>query len=187
MPKQATRTISGHPLIRSVRSLWLRKATVPGRPKIWIRVCRVYAPLFLRLLVLLDQVEPLTMRNTWSFFFRPPRMGGSTDVSDHDGYAIDAWSDRIGAHTWPSRMPAPIAIKISHILEQFKTEDGRHIFGWGACNKAPGVVYTGPTYSKPASHDPMHFYIAPGITPADAKAAIKRLRIKSNGTIAKAA
>ena len=181
MPK----TISGHNVIRSSASPWLRKAFLPGRPKIWIRVRRLDMPLFLRLLVLLDQVIPLTMRNTWSYYYRSPRMGSKRSVSDHAGYAVDGWSDKQGAHTWPSRMSKAEALEISAILEKFKTPDGRHIFGWGACRLAPGVIYTGPTYSKRESHDPMHFYRAPGITDKDVKACIKRMRINPNGTVKK--
>jgi len=136
-------------------------------------------------MVLLDQVIKLTMRNTWSYYYRAPRMGSTSSVSDHAGYAVDCWSDKAGAHTWPSRMSKEAALQISAILETFRTPDGRHIFGWGACRLAPGVVYTGPTYSKRESHDPMHFYRAPGITNADVRACIKAKRIRTNGTVAK--
>lgn len=178
MPK----TISGHNAIRSGLSPYLRKCTVPGRP-IWIKVHKGYAPLFLRLMVLLDQVEPLTMRNTWSYNYRAPRMGSSSSVSDHAGFGVDCWSDGIGAHTWPSRMPAAEAKKISAILKGFKTADGRLVFGWGICKESPGVDYP-IVYSKHASNDPMHFYIAPGITTSDAAAVIKALGIRKDGTIA---
>jgi hypothetical protein len=173
-------TVSGHSAIKYSRSPYLKRGYVPGRP-VWILTRKAYLPLFLRLCVLLDQVEPLQLRNTWSFNYRPPRMGDG--VSDHAGYAIDCWSDGIGAHTWPSKMPKAKALAVSKILENFKTADGRHIFGWGACNDAPGVVYTGPTYSKHASNDPMHFYIAPGIDTTDAARVIKALGIKSDGTV----
>ena len=174
------RTISGHPAIASSASPFLRRCDVPGRP-IWIMVRKAYAPLFLRLMVLLDTVEHLTQRNTWSYNYRKPRMGSG--VSDHAGYAIDCWSDGIGAHTWPSRMPKDQALAISRILENFRTADGRHIFGWGACNDAPGVVYTGPTYANHVSNDPMHFYIAKGISTVDAIRAIRKMRIRKDGTI----
>ena len=131
-------TISGHAAITSYSSPRLRKAYVPGRP-IWILVRRAYAPLFLRLMVLLDQVEQLTMRNTWSYNYREPRMGSG--VSDHAGYAIDCWSDGIGAHTWPSRMPKEKAAQISRILDNFRTVDGRLIFGWGITKVSPGMMY----------------------------------------------
>jgi len=178
MPK----TISGHDAIKYSTSPYLRRAFVPGRP-VWISTHRAYTPLFLRLCVLLDQVEQLKLRNTWSYNYRPPRMGEG--ISDHAGYAIDCWSDGIGMHTWPSRMTAEQAKQVSAILEGFKTKDGRHVFGWGACNDAPGVIYTGPTYNLTAANDPMHFYIAPGITKADAAAVIKALGIQKDGTIKK--
>ena len=178
MPK----TISGHEAVTSSGSPLLRRATVPGRP-IWILTRRAYTPLFLRLMVLLDQVEPLKMRNTWSFNYRPPRMGSG--VSDHAGYAIDCWSDGIGAHTWPSRMPRDKALEISRLLETFRTKDGRYVFGWGACSQAPGVVYKGRTYSKTASNDPMHCYIAPGSTVRDALQVRRAMKIKKDGTIRK--
>lgn len=182
MAASMTKTISGHDAIRTSLSPYLRKCTVPGRP-IWIKVHKDYAPLFLRLMVLLDQVEKLQQRNTWSYNYRAPRMGTAAQVSDHAGYAIDCWSDGIGTHTWPSRMPAADAKKISAILKGFKTKDGRLVFGWGACADAPGVAYP-ITYSKHASNDPMHFYIAPGITTADAAAVIKALGIRKDGTVA---
>lgn len=174
------RTISGHAAITSSGSPLLRRIKVPGRP-ITLLVHRAYARLFARLAVLLDQVEPLRQRNTWSYNYRPPRMGSG--VSDHAGYAIDCWSDGIGAHTWPSRMPKDKALRISAILETFRTKDGRHIFGWGATKSAPGVTYTGPLYTKQASNDPMHFYIAKGITVRDALATIIRMRIRKDGTV----
>jgi hypothetical protein len=175
------KTISGHTAITSSSSPLLRKCWVPGRP-IWIRVHRAYAPLFLRLMVLLDQVEPLTQRNTWSFNYREPRMGSG--VSDHAGYAIDCWSDGIGMHTWPSRMSVKQAREIAGILERFKTADGRHIFGWGIAKPAPGGnLYTGPTYNRTESNDPMHFYIAKGISVWDALRTAFRMAIKGDGRI----
>ena len=174
-----SKTISGHRAITSSSSPLLVKAWVPGRP-IWIRVHRAYAPLFLRLMVLLDGVEPLTMRNTWSYNYREPRMGSG--VSDHAGYAIDCWSDGIGMHTWPSRMPAAKAAQISRILDNFRTVDGRLIFGWGVCKDSPGVDYP-IVYQRHESNDPMHFYIAPGVSTVDAIRAIRKLRIRKDGTI----
>lgn len=173
------RTISGHTALRSIDPR-LAKRFVPGRP-VWFRTHRAYLPLFLRLGVLLDQVEQLRIRNTWSYNYREPRMGSG--VSDHAGYAIDCWSDGIGSHTWPTKMPADKAAAISAILEKFKTADGRHVFGWGACNKGPGVIYTGPTYNGTTANDPMHFYIAPGISTKDAAAVCKAMRIASDGTV----
>ena len=172
-------TISGHPAITKAWNPMLRRAYVPGRP-IWLSVHRSYAPLFLRLAVLLDQVEPLKARNTWSYVYRPPRMGEG--VSDHAGYAIDCWSDGIGMHTWPSRMPEAKAVKISAILKRFRTADGRYVFGWGVCKDSPGVDYP-IVYNKHASNDPMHFFIAPRITTKDAAAVIKSMRIASDGTV----
>lgn len=175
------KTISGHTAITSSSSPLLVKRWVPGRP-IWIKVHRAYAPLFLRLMVLLDQVEPLRQRNTWSYNYREPRMGSG--VSDHAGYAIDCWSDGIGMHTWPSRMPVRQAHAIAGILERFKTADGRHIFGWGISKQAPGgKLYTGPTYSKQESNDPMHFFIAPGIGIWDAWRTCRRMAIRKDGRI----
>lgn len=173
------KTVSGHTALRNIDPRLARRY-VPGRP-IWIRTHRSYLPLFLRLAVLLDQVEQLKLSNTWSYNYRQPRQGQG--VSDHAGYAIDCWSDGIGRQTWPSKMPADKAAAISAILERFKTADGRHVFGWGACSKAPGVIYSGPTYRLTKSHDPMHFFIAPGISTKDAAAVAKKLGIMSDGTI----
>lgn len=173
-------TISGHQAITTSSSPLLRRAYVPGRP-IWILTRRAYTPLFLRLMVLLDQVEPLKMRNTWSFNYRPPRMGSG--VSDHAGYAIDCWSDGIGMHTWPSRMPRDKALQISRILDNFRTKDGRYVFGWGISKQSPGMTYGGPTYTRTESNDPMHFFIAPGITVRDALSVRRSMRIKRDGRI----
>ena len=63
-----------------------------------------------------------------------------------------------------------------------RTADGRLVFGWGICKDSPGVDYP-ITYSKHASNDPMHFFIAPGITTKDAAAVIKAMRIATDGTI----
>ena len=178
-----TQTISGHAAIKSVKSRFLRLAYVPGRP-IHILVRRAYAPLFLRLMVLLDQVEQLKNRNTWSYNYRAPRMGSG--ISDHAGYAVDCWSDGIGAHTWPSRMPEKQAREIAAILNRFRTKDGRYVFLWGASSQAPGVsFYKGPKYSQQASNDPMHFAIAPGITIRDALQVRRAMKIKFDGTIRK--
>lgn len=173
-------TLSGHAAITSSSSPLLRTAYVPGRP-IWIKTHRAYTPLFLRLMVLLDQVEPLKQRNTWSYNYRQGRM--ATGISDHAGYAIDCWSDGIGAHTWPSRMPRDAALQISRILDNFRTHDGRYIFLWGICRESPGVVYGGPTYTKHESNDPMHFAIAPGVTAFDAVRARLKMRIRNDGRI----
>ena len=174
------RTISGHPAHRS-RSPWLATRYVPGRP-IWLRTDRRALPLFLRLCVLLDQVEPLKLRNTWSYNYRPNAIGGG-GISDHAGWAIDCWSDGIGRRGWPPAMTAKQATAISDVLERFKTADGRHVFGWGAVASAPGVTYTGPTYSRHSSSDPMHFFVAPGITPRDLAEVRKAMRIMSDGTV----
>jgi hypothetical protein len=75
------------------------------------------------------------------------------------------------------------AVAIAEILEEYRTEDGRYIFLWGASKLAPGVAsYAGPTHQTKAGNDPMHFAIARGITVKDAQAARKRLGIKYNGT-----
>lgn len=174
------RTLSGHPGIRSSADPRLVKRYVPGRP-VWLRVRRAYAPLFLRLAVLLDQVEPLKVTDTWSYAYRPARL--SNGLSDHSGgTAIDCWSSRIGANTTiaNNKMPADKAKAISKVLKQFKTADGRCVFGWGVSKQVPGVDYP-ITYDR--MNDPMHFFIAPGVSPADAAEVIKRLGIQSDGTV----
>ena len=176
-------TISGHRAITTSRSPLLATRHVPGRP-VSLTTHRAFLPLFLRLAVLLDiNVAKLSPKDTWSYAYRAPRMGTATSISDHAGYATDSWSAREGAHTWPSRMSKAQAEAMSAILERFRTVDGRHLFGWGACNKAPGVVYTGPTYNKPESNDPMHVFVAPGITALDALRARRKMRIKADGTV----
>lgn len=174
------KTISGHEAITSWGSPLLRAARIPGL-KISLRTRRAYLPLFLALAVDLNKIIPLSVKDTWSFNYRKPRM--NSGVSDHAGYAIDCWSAREGAHTWPSRMKKAQAEKIAAILEGYKTPDGRHIFLWGASKLAPGVdAYSGPTHQTKAGNDPMHFAIARGITVKDAQAARRALKIRYNGT-----
>jgi hypothetical protein len=176
-----TQTVSGHEAIKSLSSPMLSARLIPGT-KISLRTRRSCLPLFLNLAARLDQeVEPLSKRNTWSYIYRAIRMGDA--VSDHSGYAIDCWADGIGAHTWPSKMPAAKAKKISKILEEYKTPDGRHVFGWGAASISAGVIYTGPTYHTKAGNDPMHFFIAPGITTSDLMKVRKMLGIELNGVV----
>ena len=177
MPK----TVSGHQAITSWGSPLLRAMRVPGT-KISLRTRRSANPLFLHLAARLnDEVKPLSKRNTWSYNYRPIRMGQA--VSDHAGYAIDCWSDDIGAHRWPSKMPATKARKISKILESYKTPEGKYIFGWGASKLAPGVTYKGTTHRTKAGNDPMHFFIAPGVTTRDLMRVRRLMGLRKNGTV----
>lgn len=177
-----SKTVSGHDAIKSWGSPLLRAARIPGT-KISIRTRRSCLPLFLHLAARLDQdVRQLSNRDTWSFNYRPIRMGQRA-VSDHAGYAIDCWSSNIGAHTWPSRMPARLATKISRILEDYRTPDGRFVFLWGASSQAPGVNYAGPTHRTQKGNDPMHFAIAPGITTRDLIQTRRAMRLRLNGTV----
>lgn len=172
-------TISGHPAATTSGDPRLAVGTIPGTD-ITLRTMRVALPLFLHVAAALDkEVEPLQKRNTWSYNYRPPRMGSG--VSDHSGWAIDLWSDGIGMHTWPSRMPKAKAQKMGRILERYRTEDGRYVFGWGAANIAPGVDYKGKTYTKQSSNDPMHVFIAPGIDANDLREVIDRMNISATG------
>jgi hypothetical protein len=176
-----SKTVSGHQAIKSWSSPLLRAARIPGT-SISLRTRRSCLPLFLHLAARLNkEVRPLSSRDTWSYNNRPIRMGGGV-TSDHAGYAIDAWSGGIGAHTWPSKMPANLAGKISRILEDYKTPSGRYIFLWGAASIAPGVSYKGPTHRTKKGNDPMHFAIAKGITNADLAATRKAMKIKLDGT-----
>jgi hypothetical protein len=128
-----------------------------------------------------EEVKPLSKRNTWSYNYREIRMGDA--VSDHAGYAIDCWSDDIGAHTFPSKMPATKARKISKILEEYRTKDGRYVFLWGASSIAPGVTYKGLTHKTKAGNDPMHFAIARGITTKDLMQVRKAMAVRLDGSI----
>jgi len=159
-------TVSGHPAIRFQGSPQLRRAYVPGRP-VWIRVHRAYAPLFLRLCVLLDQVEQLKPTDTWSYAYRKARMANHT--SDHAGYAVDVWSSRQGQVG--KRPSAELRDQVDRILDKFTTANGRRIFGWG------GAYANTP--------DAMHFYVNPTITPKDAKDVQDRLGIRPDGTVAR--
>lgn len=177
-----SRTVSGHPAIKSWGSPLLRAARIPGT-RISIRTRRSCLPLFLHLAARLNsEARPLNPRDTWSFNYRPIRMGQSA-VSDHAGYAIDCWSSSVGAHTWPSKMPAKLARTIGNILEDYKTPDGRFIFLWGASSQAPGVRYAGPTHRTQRGNDPMHFAIARGITTRDLMQTRRAMRLRLNGTV----
>lgn len=174
-----TQTISGHEAIKSWSSPLLAARKIPGT-KITLRTRRSCLPVFLHLAARLDEeVRPLSISDTWSYNYRPGRM---TDVvSDHAGYAIDCWSSTIGAHTWPSKMPATVAKKISRILEDYRTRDGRYVFLWGASSQAPGVVYSGPTHKTQKGNDPMHFAVARGISTKDLLAVRKEMGIRLDG------
>lgn len=180
------KTASGHNPIRTWGSPLLRAARIPGT-KISIRTRRSALPIFLHLAARLNrEARPLSSKDTWSFNFRPIRMGQKV-TSDHAGYAIDAWSSTVGRHTWPSKMPAQLARRIGRILEDYKTPDGRYLFLWGASSQAPGVDYKGPTHRTRAGNDPMHFAIARGISNADLMATRRAMGLRLNGTTRKPA
>lgn len=186
-----TVTISGHNAITTWGDPRLRQANVPGPAAngVWLRTHHAALPLFLNVAKRLSvRVQPLNRGNCWSYSFRPAAMGGGA-VSDHAGWAIDLWSGDvsgdggrgIGAHTWPSRMPEDLARVMGRELDRYRTADGRFVFGWGASRLAPGVVREGPCYRTSAGHDPMHVYIAPGITVADLRAVRRAMRIDRAG------
>jgi hypothetical protein len=174
------KTVSGHDAIRTWGDPRLAARQIPGT-KISLRTRRSCLPVFLHLAAQLNGLRPLSARDTWSWNFRPIRMGGGV-TSDHAGYAIDCWSSTVGAHTWPSKMPANLAKRIGRVLEQYRTADGRYIFLWGASSLAPGVDYKGPTHRTQKGNDPMHFAIAKGITNADLMAVRRRMKLKLDGT-----
>jgi len=175
-----SKTVSGHDAIKSWGSPLLAARRIPGL-KIQLRTRRAALPIFLHLAARLNAVRPLSPRDTWSYNYRPIRMGQSA-VSDHAGYAIDCWSSSIGAHTWPSKMPAKVAKEIGRILEGYKTPDGRFVFLWGASSLAPGVDYKGPTHRTQKGNDPMHFAIARGISTRDLMRVRKAMKIRLDGT-----
>jgi hypothetical protein len=79
-------------------------------------------------------------------------------------------------------MPATAAKKISRILEDYRTRDGRHVFLWGASSQAPGVAYSGPTHKTQKGNDTMHFAVARGISTKDLLAVRKEMGIRLDGT-----
>lgn len=178
-----SKTVSGHQAIKSWGSPLLRAARIPGT-KISLRTRKSALPLFLHLAARLNnEVQALNPKDTWSFNYRPIRLGQS--VSDHAGYAIDCWSSTIGRHTWPSKMPAKKAREIGRILEDYTTADGRYVFLWGAASIAPGVDYKGPTHHTQRGNDPMHFAIAPGISTRDLMRVRRAMKLRLNGTVKK--
>jgi hypothetical protein len=80
-------------------------------------------------------------------------------------------------------MPATKARKISKILEEYRTKDGRYVFLWGASSIAPGVTYKGLTHKTKAGNDPMHFAIAKGITTKDLMQVRKAMGVRLDGSI----
>jgi hypothetical protein len=176
-----SKTVSGHDAIKSWGSPLLAARKIPGT-NITLRTRRSALPLFLHLAARLNtEVKPLSPRDTWSFNYRPIRLGQA--VSDHAGYAIDCWASGIGAMTWPSKMPAKIAKQIGRVLEDYMTPDGRYIFLWGASSLAPGVDYKGPTHRTQRGNDPMHFAIARGVTNQDLMRTRKAMRLRLDGTV----
>jgi hypothetical protein len=177
-----SKTVSGHDAIKSWGDPRLAARPIPGT-KINLRTRRSALPIFLHLFARLNrEVRPLNPKDTWSFNYRPIRLGQA--VSDHAGYACDAWSSSVGAMTWPSKMPAKLAKQIGRVLEDYKTPDGRYVFLWGAARIAPGVDYKGPTHRTERGNDPMHFAIAPGITNRDLMRTRKAMRLRLDGTTA---
>jgi hypothetical protein len=175
-----SKTVSGHDAIKLWGDPRLAARRIPGT-RISIRTRRSCLPLFLHLAARLNrEVRPLSPKDTWSYVYRPIRLGAA--VSDHAGYGIDCWASTIGAMTWPSRMPADLARKIGRILEDYKTPDGRYIFMWGAASIAPGVNYKGPTHRTQRGNDPMHFVIARGIDTKDLMRTRRAMRLKLDGT-----
>lgn len=175
-----SKTVSGHAAIKSWSSPLLAARKIPGLG-ITLRTRKAALPLFLHLAARLnDEIQPLSSRDTWSFNYRPIRMGAA--VSDHAGYAIDCWSSTIGRHTWPSKMSAKKARQISRILEDYRTPDGRYIFLWGASSQAPGVDYKGPTHRTQKGNDPMHFAVARGISVRDLMKTRRAMGLRLNGT-----
>lgn len=176
-----TKTVSGHEAIKSWGSPLLAARKIPGT-NISLRTRRAALPLFLNLFARLnEEARPLSPKDTWSFNYRPIRLGSA--VSDHSGYACDAWASSVGAMRWPSKMPAKLARKIGRILEDYKTPDGRFVFLWGASSLAPGVDYAGPTHRTQRGNDPMHFAIARGITTQDLMRTRRAMRLKADGTV----
>lgn len=169
-----TLTISGHPAATSYEDRHLRTGVVPGTNGIKLTTWAAALPLFLHCAKRLNRkVKPLSARNTWSIGIRQARM--ASGESDHAGWAIDLWSDDIGAHTWPPRMSAAQAKVVLRIVSSYRTKDGRRIFGWGA------HASLGGDYQHTASNDPMHIYVRPGITVADLRECRKRMGIRTNG------
>lgn len=176
-----SKTVSGHDAIKNWGDPRLASRQIPGT-RISLRTRRSALPLFLNLFARLNrEARELSPRDTWSFNYRPIRLGQAT--SDHAGYACDAWSSTVGQMRWPSKMPAKLAREIGRILEDYRTPDGRYIFLWGASRQAPGVDYKGPTHQSQKGNDPMHFAIARGITNQDLMRTRKAMGLKSDGTI----
>lgn len=175
-----TTTMSGHPAANDYDDKRLATGVVPGTDGIKLTVFKGCLPLFLHCAARLNaEVAKLRKHDTWSIGIRQARMGDKT--SDHAGWAIDAWADGIGAHTWPPKMSAAQAERMLAVVSSYRTADGRRVFGWGAHSSLGG------DYQKHASNDPMHVYIRPGVTEADVAAVAKRMGIGSDGVVVKPA
>lgn len=169
-------TVSGYPSLRPFSSR-LKRGRVPYiKQRVTLTCDKEILPLFLHLTATLDKhVSPILSRNTWSYADRKARMANAD--SDHrGGQAIDVWSDTLGAQTrvGRERMPAAKAAVVLRILKNYRTKDGRRIFGWGASTRIGGDYRN--------VNDAMHIYRRPGISDADVRWCIAHLKIKPNGT-----
>jgi hypothetical protein len=97
-------TISGHPAITKAWNPMLRRAYVPGRP-IWLSVHRSYAPLFLRLAVLLGDLGQ----------DRRIVAAGQPTVADH----LDA-VDGLGAYQQRHRRVDFVVVQVQRIPQRLR-------------------------------------------------------------------
>jgi len=99
--------------------------------------------------------------------YRDPRLASGNRLSNHaSGTAVDLRYDVLLADQQRHMTDAERAT-MEKLLDTYVLEDGRRIFRWGGYWNAV---------------DEMHTEIAPGMTRADVKAVIKRLRIDDAGT-----
>ena len=159
------RTISGHDAIVTSSSSLLDRVTVNG----WTLIAhQAYAQVFARLAAdWAATVHPLRLDplECWSYAYRPPRMGSG--VSDHAGYAIDLNSAHEGAQGVYGGMRTMSRSQLEAC--QLLTKRYGSVLHWG------GSVEWGGQYHQPANWDPMHWYVRPGATAADARDLLDRL------------
>lgn len=155
-------------------SLFLATGTVPGT-EVRLRMRREVLPLFLALAADYHRaVAPLRKGECGAHNYRPAMGGGGW--SDHaSGTAVDLnWRHEgaQGPHGGMATMSKAQVAACAALKRKYR------ILIWG------GDKARGGDYAKPVNWDPMHFAIAPGVSPAEVAKVIAALRIRDDGTIA---
>lgn len=150
----------------------LIRLKVPGTPCVFYGRKEV-APYFVAMLIDYNKtIHSLTNRDDVDGYdARPARAGGGRDSDHYGGVAVDVLASGVGEQGsanrsfWVSKQSA-----VAALLKKYK------FMYWG------GDRSLGGQYSNQYI-DPMHFYLKPGGSIADVVGEIKRMGIRSDGTI----